>query len=448
MSHGPLAPTTVALVASNDPPASGVVPDPVLPAVAAGDDRAMDELWSRYADRVRALGLRLSSYDARFADDLVQETFAKLWRSASSFDPERGTETTFVFTVARRAAVDQWRRGRRAAEDRPLDHLPESTGAVTSGPSAPEAHVESVVTGWAVADALAGAARRPARGHRPRLLQPAEPAGDRRSARHPPRHREDPDVQRLEEPACRDDHERGDGMTDDLDLTEDHERIRVDLAGYVLGSLTLAEQQAVEVHLESCSACRAELAELEGIPVLLDLARPDAATPPPPDCRPPRARAPPRSRPHAARSAAGCRVLVGGRRAGRRRRAGGRCAHRSSRSTRLRSHDPAADRSGAVGVDPASGADGPSGTAALRPTDNGTVVRLDLEGLPDDGSWYECTWTSNQGDQSAGTFRPAADGTVHIDLTTAARAYPGWKLTIVEHPEGSAEGEAVLEASA
>ncbi len=154
MSHGPVAPTTVALVASNDPPVSGVVPDPVLPAVATGDDRAMDELWSRYADRVRALGLRLSSYDARFADDLVQETFAKLWRGASSFDPERGTETTFVFTVARRTAVDQWRRDRRAAADRPLDHLPESAGAVTTGPSAPEAHVESVVTGWAVTDAL------------------------------------------------------------------------------------------------------------------------------------------------------------------------------------------------------------------------------------------------------------------------------------------------------
>ena len=154
MSHGPAAPTTVARVASTDPPASGVVPDPVLPAVAAGDDRAMDELWSRYADRVRALGLRLSSYDARFADDLVQETFAKLWRGAARFDPERGTEATFVFTVARRAAVDQWRRGRRASEDRPLDHLSESTGAVTTGPGAPEAHVESVVTGWLVADAL------------------------------------------------------------------------------------------------------------------------------------------------------------------------------------------------------------------------------------------------------------------------------------------------------
>jgi hypothetical protein len=102
----------------------------------------------------------------------------------------------------------------------------------------------------------------------------------------------------------------------------------------------------------------------------------------------------------------------------------------------------------AAAAPPSASGDAPSGTAALRPTENGTVVRLDLEGLPDDGSWYECTWTSAQGDQSAGTFRPGPDGTVHIDLTTAARAYPGWKLTIVEHSQDSPDGEAVLEATA
>jgi RNA polymerase sigma-70 factor (ECF subfamily) len=136
------------------PATPGVVPPPVLPAVARGDERATTELWERYAGRVRAMGLRLSGFDARFADDLVQETFAKLWRGAGRFDATRGTESAFVFTVARRAAVDQWRRGRRAARDQPLDHLPEATGAVTSGPDAPEDHVDAVVTGWAVTEAL------------------------------------------------------------------------------------------------------------------------------------------------------------------------------------------------------------------------------------------------------------------------------------------------------
>jgi RNA polymerase sigma-70 factor (ECF subfamily) len=92
--------------------------------------------------------------DAGFADDLVQETFAKLWRSAASFDPARGTEASFVFTVARRTAVDQWRRGRRVATDRPLSGLSETSAAVSGGPGSPEDQLDAVVTGWAVTEAL------------------------------------------------------------------------------------------------------------------------------------------------------------------------------------------------------------------------------------------------------------------------------------------------------
>ena len=129
---------------------------PVLPAMAAGDRDATSELWDRYAERVRGLGLRLSGFDRRFADDLVQETFAKLWRGAAGFDPSRGTEATFVFTVARRAAVDQWRRGRRAADDQSLDRLPDSVAVTRGGHGDPEDHVDAVVTGWAVTEALDG----------------------------------------------------------------------------------------------------------------------------------------------------------------------------------------------------------------------------------------------------------------------------------------------------
>ena len=55
------------------------------------------------------LGLRLLG-DQGLAEDLVQETFLRLWRSAPRFDPGRATVRTFLFTIARRAAVDLWRR--------------------------------------------------------------------------------------------------------------------------------------------------------------------------------------------------------------------------------------------------------------------------------------------------------------------------------------------------
>lgn len=90
----------------------------LLSLVAAGDrDEALVELYGRYARRVYGLGVRLLG-DRGLAEELVQETFLRLWRSAPRFDPARSSVRTFVFTLARRTAIDLRRRRRG-----PLDHL-------------------------------------------------------------------------------------------------------------------------------------------------------------------------------------------------------------------------------------------------------------------------------------------------------------------------------------
>jgi len=128
---------------------------PVLPGVASGDEQAVTELWARYAARIRSLGLNLSAFDASFADDLVQETFARLWRSAGRFDAGLGSEPTFVFTVARRTAVDLWRRDRRTADQRPLetDDRPPIDRSMAAAVR-DEDGIDTVLTGWVVSDAL------------------------------------------------------------------------------------------------------------------------------------------------------------------------------------------------------------------------------------------------------------------------------------------------------
>ena len=82
----------------------------LLAAVAAGDrTEPLEELFRRYAGRLYALGLGLLG-DAGLAEELVQESFVRLWRQAPRFDPARGSVATFVFALARRIAVDLWRR--------------------------------------------------------------------------------------------------------------------------------------------------------------------------------------------------------------------------------------------------------------------------------------------------------------------------------------------------
>jgi RNA polymerase sigma-70 factor, ECF subfamily len=82
--------------------------------LAAGDcDRALGELYDLYGPRLYSLGVHLL-HDRGLAEELVQETFVRLWRSAGRYDRERSSVRTFVYTLARRAAVDLWRRSSRA----------------------------------------------------------------------------------------------------------------------------------------------------------------------------------------------------------------------------------------------------------------------------------------------------------------------------------------------
>jgi RNA polymerase sigma-70 factor, ECF subfamily len=82
----------------------------LIARLAAGDrEGPLEGLYAAYGRRVYTLGLLLL-HDQGLAEDLVQETFVRLWRSAHRFDPGRGSARTFVMTLARRAAVDLWRR--------------------------------------------------------------------------------------------------------------------------------------------------------------------------------------------------------------------------------------------------------------------------------------------------------------------------------------------------
>jgi len=98
----------------------------LLARVGRGDrDRALPELYRRYERRLFGLGIRLLG-DPGLAEELVQETFLRVWRTADRFDPHRGTPSAFILSIARRLAIDLWRR----PSSRPLPSAPESAGAI------------------------------------------------------------------------------------------------------------------------------------------------------------------------------------------------------------------------------------------------------------------------------------------------------------------------------
>ena len=93
--------------------------------VAAGSSDALAAVYGRLGSSVRAVGRRIVGDAA--ADDIVQETFERVWRHAARFDCRRGSLDAWVLRIARNAALGQLRRTRNHVD---LSVAPEPAEAV------------------------------------------------------------------------------------------------------------------------------------------------------------------------------------------------------------------------------------------------------------------------------------------------------------------------------
>ena len=77
----------------------------LLAATAAKDQAAFAELYA--LTRRKLFGVALMVLRRRdLAEDATQEAFIRIWRSAASFDPARGTPMTWMATIVRNLAID------------------------------------------------------------------------------------------------------------------------------------------------------------------------------------------------------------------------------------------------------------------------------------------------------------------------------------------------------
>jgi RNA polymerase sigma-70 factor (ECF subfamily) len=77
--------------------------------LAAGEEEALGLLYDRLGRSVYALCLRIVR-DTGAAEELTQETFVRLWRSAASFDVERGRVSTWLLRIAHNLSLNEIRR--------------------------------------------------------------------------------------------------------------------------------------------------------------------------------------------------------------------------------------------------------------------------------------------------------------------------------------------------
>jgi RNA polymerase sigma-70 factor (ECF subfamily) len=92
----------------------------VMARLAAGETSPIIELYDRYGGLVFSIVFGIVG-DASLAEDLVQEVFVRIWRSAASYRPESGSVRAWLAMIARHRAIDEWRRRRRESKWISLD---------------------------------------------------------------------------------------------------------------------------------------------------------------------------------------------------------------------------------------------------------------------------------------------------------------------------------------
>jgi RNA polymerase sigma-70 factor (ECF subfamily) len=76
---------------------------------------AVGELYDLYGRLVFSLIVKIVGNTA-VAEELVQEVFVRVWRSAPSYQPERGSVRTWLLAIAHHRAVDELRHWRKEGD--------------------------------------------------------------------------------------------------------------------------------------------------------------------------------------------------------------------------------------------------------------------------------------------------------------------------------------------
>src|ERR1700736_5341565 len=108
----------------------------LMAAVAKGDRAAFERLYAATRAKLYGVVLRiLKRHD--LADEVIQETYLKIWGSAGQFDPALAAPITWMVTIARNRAIDLIRKRTEAS----IEEEPEAMEVAAETPN-PLAHRE------------------------------------------------------------------------------------------------------------------------------------------------------------------------------------------------------------------------------------------------------------------------------------------------------------------
>jgi RNA polymerase sigma-70 factor, ECF subfamily len=101
------------------------------PVKDVDDEQIVAELYREYHRPLLGFVLKLVGSDRQWAEDVVQETMIRAWRSMDQFDDDSESLMPWLATVARRVIIDD--RRRRAARPQEAGEAPLETLHIADG---------------------------------------------------------------------------------------------------------------------------------------------------------------------------------------------------------------------------------------------------------------------------------------------------------------------------
>ncbi|MEL6111043.1 MAG: sigma-70 family RNA polymerase sigma factor [Planctomycetota bacterium] len=92
----------------------------LIDRVSKGDPSGFTQLYDRHSAHVLGLLTRLLPTRSD-ADDVLQEVFLTVWKTAGKYQPGRGSVRVWVFLIARSRAMDWHRRRKLVSTDEPIE---------------------------------------------------------------------------------------------------------------------------------------------------------------------------------------------------------------------------------------------------------------------------------------------------------------------------------------
>jgi RNA polymerase sigma-70 factor (ECF subfamily) len=124
------------------PAAAAAALGELLRLAARGDEAAFARLYDATSPRVFGLAVRIVRDPAQ-AEEVAQESYLEIWRTAARFDPARGSAISWMLTIAHRKAVDRVRSAEASSRRESTYHQQNQSVAHDATAEAAQASLEA-----------------------------------------------------------------------------------------------------------------------------------------------------------------------------------------------------------------------------------------------------------------------------------------------------------------